>query len=747
MRAAPWPCAAALAAIAAIGGAAAPSAGPADGPEAPDRLALLVGIDVYSPDAKERRPQALQGAKNDVERVRRLLVERFGFAPADIRMVFDGEATHERLVREFRGWLIERAGPQTEVLFWYSGHGSRCPDAEHEGAPEPDGCDSTLVAYDSRVADRAGAYDLTDDEVDALLRALCATAERVTIVTDSCNSGGVSRGAGDSPTGLPTRFTPAFEAPLDFASIEPFWPADVPFLEDGDPRRDEPLPLVHLAACAFDEAANEHPLPLADGSRLVHGAFTYFLIQALEQAEPGVTYRQLARRVSARLGSLYRQQAVQAEGALDRRLFDASIAPPPPGHDGEIAPRSRLVQVFAGSLQLLREGSKLEVRDDGGALLGQALVRRILPTSAIAEFEGDAPRVDQPTPVRVIETARPRGATPLLVFVPEGGRLDELAALLERDERKQVPVTRDPSDPAAVELVTRGEGGPVELRTRPDGAVRFREPLESLLPSASGVRSDGDSGESDSGEPTPLARLNALLAKELRFRDLLALSERDGGIRLSIGFRPVEMSGVREATAGGTPQRPAILSTGSRRSDATREEGMGIARIQVARDDPSGVDVVDLVIEIAPDQRAREVYLSVLCVSEDRSVAPLYPKSQGDRTNAHAPGGTLRFTIRVFPTVVEGISRPTVDRFIAIATEHPADFSRLESSPGVFLPADAGIHGPPRGGSAELPLPDVLVDALFPKHRGAGVITPVDESFGVATIDAQVIATPASAGN
>jgi hypothetical protein len=84
----------------------------------------------------------------------------------------DEEATHERVVRAFDEWLIRRAGPDTEVVFWYSGHGSRVPDASSSPASETDGLDSTLVLYDSRAVDPQGAYDLSDDALYSLLAAL-----------------------------------------------------------------------------------------------------------------------------------------------------------------------------------------------------------------------------------------------------------------------------------------------------------------------------------------------------------------------------------------------------------------------------------------------------------------------------------------------------------------------------------------------------------------------------------------------
>jgi hypothetical protein len=148
--------------------------------------------------------------------VRRLLIDRFGFAADEIRVLFDKRATHEAIVTTFHDWLIERAGPRTEVLVWYSGHGSRCPDAHPELNLEPHGLDSTLVAYDSRASGHTGGFDVTDDEVDSLLLALCAKRSRVTARATPATRGVPVRGEA-----LATRPTSRRRST---GEVEPFWP-------------------------------------------------------------------------------------------------------------------------------------------------------------------------------------------------------------------------------------------------------------------------------------------------------------------------------------------------------------------------------------------------------------------------------------------------------------------------------------------------------------------------------------------
>ena len=162
---------------------------------APARLALLVGIDRYQqPDQGEWK--RLHGCENDVELVRELLKTRFGFRDQEIRTLRSEEATHERIVRTFHEHLIQQAQPDTQVVFWFSGHGSQILDrSQLDLAPTEDfepGKDQTMLAHDSRKGSRNGSFDVTDDEMFTLLSAL--RSQSVLYVTDCCHSGGLLRG-------------------------------------------------------------------------------------------------------------------------------------------------------------------------------------------------------------------------------------------------------------------------------------------------------------------------------------------------------------------------------------------------------------------------------------------------------------------------------------------------------------------------------------------------------------------------
>ncbi len=86
-----------------------------------DYRALLIGIDDYDSMPK------LKTAVNDVNELRRVLIERYGFKPDHIRMLRNKDATRTNietaLVR-----LSREAAPADSVLIYYAGHGQYSED-------------------------------------------------------------------------------------------------------------------------------------------------------------------------------------------------------------------------------------------------------------------------------------------------------------------------------------------------------------------------------------------------------------------------------------------------------------------------------------------------------------------------------------------------------------------------------------------------------------------------------------------
>lgn len=163
-----------------IAGAAASPSSPAVRDEGrPTGRALLIGIDRY------RHVSPLVGTVNDARAMNAWISSNLGFEEGDIRMLLDGEATRDNILRSIEDWLIAGTRPGDDVLLYYSGHGYQQRDQNDD---ETDRLDETLVPVDVTIgADGAPRGMISDDEVAALMTRLAG--RQIHFVIDACHSG------------------------------------------------------------------------------------------------------------------------------------------------------------------------------------------------------------------------------------------------------------------------------------------------------------------------------------------------------------------------------------------------------------------------------------------------------------------------------------------------------------------------------------------------------------------------------
>ncbi|HEY9607427.1 MAG TPA: caspase family protein [Allocoleopsis sp.] len=157
----------------------------------PRKLALLVGINAYPGTLGFG---ALHGCLTDVELQRQLLIYRFGFNPNDIHTLTDKQATRQGILEAFEEHLIRQAKPGDVVVFHYSGHGSQVSDPDGDN---PDKLNGTFVPIDaflpSGFPNTGGVVqDIMGHTLFLLMSAV--QSENLTVVLDSCFSGGGTRG-------------------------------------------------------------------------------------------------------------------------------------------------------------------------------------------------------------------------------------------------------------------------------------------------------------------------------------------------------------------------------------------------------------------------------------------------------------------------------------------------------------------------------------------------------------------------
>lgn len=141
------------------------------------KYALLIGINYASlPSGK------LNGCINDVNKMKQILITKFGYRSKHIKMLTDDhyeKPTYHNILKEIH-ILLDKAKFCSDVFFHYSGHGSYISD---QNGDEDDRKDECLIPLDY---DKNGY--ITDDMIRKLFVEKLTPACRATIIIDACHS-------------------------------------------------------------------------------------------------------------------------------------------------------------------------------------------------------------------------------------------------------------------------------------------------------------------------------------------------------------------------------------------------------------------------------------------------------------------------------------------------------------------------------------------------------------------------------
>lgn len=147
------------------------------------RHALLIGINDYSASSRvnaaandsepDRDVPNLDGAVNDVQLMREMLIALYGFKPADIAVLTDQQATRGAIFRKLEEHLVAPAQKGDIVVFFFSGHGSQ---VRNSLSPELDRLDESILPADSRT----GAADIRDKELLGIFNRILDRGARLT---------------------------------------------------------------------------------------------------------------------------------------------------------------------------------------------------------------------------------------------------------------------------------------------------------------------------------------------------------------------------------------------------------------------------------------------------------------------------------------------------------------------------------------------------------------------------------------
>lgn len=305
----------------------------ADQPEqTPNIHALLIGIDYYKPN---RLYPNLKGCVRDInlvddylqrtlqipaERIRKLTSpNRENSTISEVRGGTEPDIlpTYENIVNAFNE-ITEKAQPQELVYIHYSGHGGRATTiySELKGDGQKD---EGIVPMD--LGEQDGRY-LRDIELATLLKRMTDKGLGVTVVLDSCHSGGATRGdcairgsqeedTADRPQD--SRVAPRQELIDNWKSL----------VEGSNPTGwfPESENYVVLAACRPTEYAFEY----AVNGKERHGALTYWMIDTLRTYPGTLSYKTLHDRVSAKIQSKFPNQLPMLLGEGSRSVFNSNL--------------------------------------------------------------------------------------------------------------------------------------------------------------------------------------------------------------------------------------------------------------------------------------------------------------------------------------------------------------------------------------------------------------------------------------
>jgi len=566
---------------------------------------LLVGIDTYTPGSGV---PPLRGCVNDVVAVREWVTARSQEAHA--HLLLNDQATKDNLIQAMTR-LRESVQSGDVVWIHYSGHGSSVP-----GATAKSGRDESLVLWDSRTP---GGGDLRDKEFGALLAAIAAMGAQVIAILDCCHAGGQTRRAEAAAVRAcppDTRAYPAIDRSIASNALDS---------------------VTTLFACRDDEKAAEL---LAEGgeSGQWHGATTWFLLRALDEFTPEMTWAQVQDRMSAGVRSRYARQTPQLAGPGDRRIFG-----------GAGMTHTPTVPVLA----VAEKEGRQQVQFGGGLALGIGVGARlaILPGGIVPNSMTDA----EPIATATVESAEAESSWATLLGATTGEVLPGMSARVvaygyETARLKvHLPAAMNFEElqralPALVEYVALAEAEVV---------IEERESLLTILDGA--------------GEPLLNRQFPATpegVALLLRALNQIAIYRNVRGLRNRAVSAALQHALAVDDPVGLSKSRGTLIAFGESQPLPRSERGGWVA----PADKSIGVTLTN--------RSGSKLYVAVLLLKPDWSIVPLEPRGSGQVTLV--AGKTLRLSFAMPAPSGDNHSEVIVKIFV---TTTPVDFSSLHLYP------------------------------------------------------------------
>jgi hypothetical protein len=260
-----------------------PGAGPGD-------KAFLVGINNYP-------SSPLRGCVNDVHSFKALLLQKYGFKEANVRILLNSNATTKNMTDGLY-WLASGAVPGDKRFHHFSGHGTQYPNAS-----EDDGLSEVICPVDF---DWSPGKMISDKAYYSIFSSM-PKGVVLNWVSDSCHSGDLQRSLSFRAR---SRFMkPTHEILALLASrrkrIKLARSVTGSFLDVG-----------FVSACRSDQTASDTNI---GGTPC--GALSWFMVKELRQAASDVPLDKLVESVRRQMSLSAYDQVPQVEGSRSIRPF------------------------------------------------------------------------------------------------------------------------------------------------------------------------------------------------------------------------------------------------------------------------------------------------------------------------------------------------------------------------------------------------------------------------------------------
>jgi hypothetical protein len=241
--------------------------------ESKKKKACLVGINYTGTENQ------LQGCMNDVQKMKNLLILKYGYDPRNIQLITEAtliKPTRKNIILQFAN-LLKNATAGDTLVFFFSGHGYHIPDMNND---EADGFDEIIITSEN--------HYIVDDEFKAIIQSYLRPDVQLFGFFDSCHSG--------------TIFDLRFEYLIDENLDQKTCPQTI----------ETPGQVILLSSCRDEQQSVD-----ANINGTFNGAMTFALVDILSKPKEDVTWYEVFKTLRLMVKQMGFAQVAQMSTGRD----------------------------------------------------------------------------------------------------------------------------------------------------------------------------------------------------------------------------------------------------------------------------------------------------------------------------------------------------------------------------------------------------------------------------------------------